>query len=132
MRCVLDASAAIEVVMDRGKAAAFAQVLRDADFVLAPDLLVPEVSTAVWKYHEVNNLGLPDCDRAIESALELVDEWVPSFKLYRDAFLLARTVHRPVYDMLYLALARHEAATFLTMDGSLRKEAEKQGIQVTG
>jgi predicted nucleic acid-binding protein len=132
MRCILDASAAIEVAMARGKAAALAQPLRDADFVLAPDLLVPEVLNAVWKYHQFNNLGLPECDRAIELALELVDGFVPSAKLYRDAFLLSRTAHRPVYDMFYLALARHEDATLVTMDGTLRKEAEKQGIQVAG
>jgi len=132
MRCVLDASAALEVVMDRGKAAALAQQLRNADFVLAPDLLVPEVLNAVWKYHEFSNLSLPDCDRAIEMALDLVDELVPSSRLHRDAFLLARTARRPVYDMFYLALARHEDAVLLTMDGALKKEAEKQGIQVIG
>jgi predicted nucleic acid-binding protein len=128
----LDASAAIEVAMDRGRAPALTQQLRIADFVLAPDLLVAEALNAVWKYHEFNNLSLPDCDRAIESALDLVDEFVPLSKLHRDAFLLARTARRPVYDMFYLALARREDAVFLTMDGTLKKEAEKQGIQVIG
>ena len=132
MRCVLDAGAAIEVAMARGKAASLVQPLRDADFVLAPDLLVPEVLNAVWKYHQFSNLSLPDCDRVTELALELIDEFVPSSKLYRNAFLLARTAHRPVYDMFYLALARHEDAALVTMDATLRKEAEKEGVRVIG
>jgi len=130
MRLVLDASAAIEVALDRGQARQFAQVLEEADEVLAPELLVPEVVNTVWKYHQFENLNLGTCDRALEFALGLVDVLVPCKDLYREAFLLARTSRRPAYDMFYLALARREDAAFLTTDSALKKEAERQGIRV--
>ena len=130
MRLVLDASAAIEVALDRGQARQFAQVLEEADEVLAPELLVPEVVNTVWKYHQFENLNLRTCDRALEFALGLVDVLVPCQELYREAFLLARTARRPAYDMFYLALARREDAAFLTTDLALKKEAERQGIRV--
>lgn len=130
MRVVVDASAALEVVLGRGKARQLALVLEAADEVLAPELLVPEVVNTVWKYHRFENLSLSACDRALELALALADVLISCKDLYREAFLLARTARRPAYHMFYLALARREDAAFLTIDASLRREAERQGIPV--
>lgn len=130
MRLVLDASAAIEVVLDRSKAAQFVRLLGDADQVLAPDLLVSEVVNAIWKYHQFENLGLNICDRALELAFGLVDVIVSCKDLYREAFLLSRSARRPAYEMFYLALAQREDAALLTADAALRKEAKRQGIRV--
>lgn len=130
MRLVLDASAAIEVVLDRPKGRIFGGVLEKADEVLAPELLVPEVVNVIWKYHQFENLSLTACDRALERAVGLVDALVSCKDLYREAFLLARVTHRPAYDMFYLALAQREDAGFLTLDAPLKKEAGRQGIPV--
>jgi predicted nucleic acid-binding protein len=130
MRLVLDASAAIEVVLRRPKARRFAQPLEEADEVLAPDLFVPEVVNTVWKYHNFEALGLGLCDEAIAHALELVDAFTPCRELHREAFLLARTTRRPAYDMFYLALARREDALLATADAALQREAERQSIRV--
>ena len=129
MRLVLDASAAIEVVLRRTKAAAFAQALGEADEVLAPDLFVAEVVNTVWQYHQFESLDLNACDRALEHSLSLIDALVPCKELYREAFLLARSARRPAYDMFYLSLARREDAAFLTTDSALKKEAARQGIR---
>ena len=128
MRLVLDASAAIEVVLQRSKSAPLAALLEEADEVLAPDLIVPEIVNTMWKYHQFQNLSLSVCDRSIELSVGLLDVLVPCKELHREAFLLARTTRRSAYDMFYLALARREDAAFLTTDESLRKEAERQGI----
>jgi predicted nucleic acid-binding protein len=130
MKVVLDASAAIEVVLGRSEAGRLAGVLEEADVVLAPGLFTAEVVNTVWKYHRFERLALDACDRAIETALALVDSLVSSKEIYGEAFLLARTAHRPAYDMFYLALARREDAVFLTLDKTLRKEAEHQGVRV--
>jgi predicted nucleic acid-binding protein len=130
MRAVLDASAAIEIVVERAQAARLGGILEEADVVLAPDLFVPEVVNTMWKYHQFEQWSLAVCDRALDAALGLVDVLVPSRELYGEAFLLARTTRRPAYDMFYVALARREDATLLTTDVQLRKEAERQGIRV--
>jgi predicted nucleic acid-binding protein len=65
VRLVLDASAAIEVAMNRGKGARFAQTLEEADEVLTPDLFVPEVVNTVWKDHQFEDLSLGACERAL-------------------------------------------------------------------
>jgi predicted nucleic acid-binding protein len=97
--------------------------------VLAPELFVSEVVNTIWKYHQFERLSLSVCDRALETALGLVDALISSKEIYGEAFLLARTARRPAYDMFYLALARREDAAFLTTDRALRNEAERQGIR---
>ena len=130
MRVILDASAAIEVVLRRSKASQFAELLEQADEVLAPDLLVAELANTMWKYHQFEKLELNACHHALDFGLGLVDVLVSCKDLYREAFLLSRTAQRPVYDMFYLALAQREDACLLTTDTGLKKEASRQGLRV--
>jgi predicted nucleic acid-binding protein len=129
VRLVLDASAAIEVVLQRSHARRLTGALGEADVVLAPDLFVPEVVNTIWKYHQFEGLSLGACDRALEAALGLVDALVPSKEISGEAFLLARSARHSACDMFYMALARREDAVFLTTDASLKKEAERQGLR---
>jgi predicted nucleic acid-binding protein len=130
LKLVVDASAAVEIAMDRGKSASFGDQVTAASLVLAPDLIVAEIVNSIWKYHNFHGLSIADCDRAVERSIGLIDEIVPSLQIHREAFLLARSVRKPAYDMFYLALARQRAACLLSADSALRKEAERQGIQV--
>lgn len=64
MRAVLDASAAIEIVVQRSQAARLRGIVEEADVVLAPDLFVPEVVNTTWKYCRFEQWSLAVCDRA--------------------------------------------------------------------
>lgn len=130
MRIVLDASAALEVALNRNRATELSAQLDEANEVLAPELFVPEVVNAVWKLHHFGNLSLSACDGTVEVLLEFIDVLVSCKELYREAFLLSRTTRRPAYDMFYLALAKREDAALLTLDKALRKEALRQGIRL--
>lgn len=130
MKVVLDASAAVGVALGGDRSGALARLLDEADEVLAPDLLVAEVTNVVWKYHYFEGLALDICDQVLSRALGLVDSLVPCREIHREAFLLARVTRRPAYDMFYLALARREDAALLTLDAALRKEAVRQGLRV--
>jgi predicted nucleic acid-binding protein len=130
VKIILDASAALEVALNRKDAAELSAYLDAADEVLAPELFVPEVVNAVWKLHHVGNLSLSACDGALEVLLEFIDTLVSCKELYSEAFLLSRTTRRPAYDMFYLALAKREDAALMTLDNALRKEAVRQGIRL--
>ena len=130
MTLVLDASAALAIVGERGRGREFHREAQKADLVIAPDLFVPEIVNAVWKYHQFESLSISSCNQQIELALAIVETLIPCKELHREAFLMARDAKKPAYDMFYLALARREDAVLLTSDGALRKEAERQGIQV--
>ncbi len=131
MRVVLDASAAVEIALDGKAARQLSEILDASDEAIAPELLVPEVVNAVWKYHQFTELDLGKCEKALEVAVRLVDRFVSNREIYREAFALSRAQKtRAAYDMFYLALALREDAVLLTLDGTLKKEARRAGIRV--
>jgi predicted nucleic acid-binding protein len=130
VKIVLDASAALEVALNRKLAPALSARLDGAEEVLAPELFVPEVLNAIWKMHHFEDFSLSASDAALAVLLEFVDTLVSCKELCREAFLLSRLSRRPAYDMFYLALAKREDAVLLTLDAALKKTAQRQGIRV--
>ena len=131
MRVVLDANAAVEVALEGKAAGLLSAVLAQSEEVIAPELLVPEVVNAVWKYHQFAEFDLGKCEKILELAVGLVDRLISHREIYREAFALRRAQKtRAAYDMFYLALARREDAVLLTLDGTLKKEARRAGIRV--
>lgn len=131
MKLVLDANCAVEIALNKQEGDRLKALLDESEQVLAPDLLVPEFVNALWKYHQFNQLSLSVCDQAMELLPELVETFVPSAEIYREAFALCRAQKtRAAYDMFYLALARREDAVLLTLDSTLKKEAKRAGIRV--
>lgn len=131
MKVVLDANCAVEIALNKPQGDRLKAMLDESEQVLAPDLLIPEFVNALWKYHQFNQLSLSICDQAMELLPVLVETFVPSAEIYREAFALTRAQQsRAAYDMFYLALARRENAVLLTLDGTLKKEAKRAGIRV--
>ena len=131
MRVVLDANAAVEVALEGKAAGPLSAMLSQSEEVIAPELLVPEVVNAVWKYHQFAEFDLGKCEKILELAVGLVDRLISHREIYREAFALSRAQKtRTAYDMFYLALARREDAVLLTLDGTLKKEARRAGIRV--
>jgi predicted nucleic acid-binding protein len=87
LACVLDASAAVRLILGDPTAAGLAELIRAAPLVLAVDRVEP--------------------DRHLQA----------------EALALACHLGHPVYDCLYLSLARREAATLITTDRRLQQLA---------
>jgi len=131
VRVVLDANAAVEVALEGKAAGLLSAVLAQSEEVIAPELLVPEIVNAVWKYHQFAEFDLGKCEKILELAVGLVDRLISHRAIYREAFALSRAQKsRAAYDMFYLALALREDALLLTLDGTLKKEARRAGIRV--
>lgn len=130
MSIVLDASAAIAVVLALPGSELFAAPLDSAELVMAPDLFMVEVCNAIWKYRKAYLLPMERCEHSLEQALRLPDHLEPSTGLYREAFALAVRHLHPVYDTLYLVLARRNNSLLLTMDRHLAELARKLEINV--
>jgi len=130
MIVVVDASAAVELVLRRPQADAIARHLEEAEWVLAPALFVAEVTNAMWKYHYFNGLPVDLCETAITDALALPDTYAEDHELARETFALAAQTQRPAYDAFYLVLSRRHDGLLLTLDASLQGVARKQSIRV--
>lgn len=129
MIIVLDASAAIETILNRKSSKLLTNKIQQADWVIAPSLFVSEVTNVFWKYQKFADYSYADCEKNIEQAITLPDDYINDIELYREAFNMSCMLNHPVYDMLYLVLARRNNATLLTMDKKLSIAAQKCNIK---
>lgn len=130
MNVVIDASAAVGLVLSLPGSEAFKPLLEQANLVAAPDLFVAEIGNAIWKYRKADLIPMVRCELALEQAVSLPDRIESSAALHLEAFSLACRHLHPVYDALYLVLARRTNATLLTMDRRLAALAEQLEIDV--
>lgn len=115
-RTVLDASAAVHLVLNGPHAVHLVGKLEEAAIVTTPDLFCSEAANALWKYVCAGELDLDQALTRLEQALGLVDGLVPQRTLAPEALVAAAKHQRSVYDMTYAVLARRSGATVITMD----------------
>lgn len=130
MNIVIDASAAVGLVLALPGTEMFAPLLEEAALVTAPDLYIAEVGNVIWKYRKADLLTVERCELLLEQAVSLPDRIESSAALYQEAFTLASRHLHPVYDALYLILARRTNATILTLDHRLAALAGVLEIKV--
>ncbi len=130
MILILDASAATEIVLQRKRYKNFETYLIEAEWIISPGLFIAEISNVFWKYHKLADLPMEQCEKAVEYAISLPDEYCDDQTLYREAFSLGCQIGKPIYDMFYLVLARRNSGHLLTLDKSLATEAKKQSVRV--
>jgi predicted nucleic acid-binding protein len=124
-RIVLDASAALGLLLDHREADPLGAALASADLVMAPTFMLTEVANAIWKIGRADRLGDVDPQDLLRDASQLVDHLEPDASLHGEALSLALRLGHPVYDCLYLVLARREVATLLSRDKRLLALAER-------
>ena len=129
MIAVLDSSAALEVVLKRPGAKPITEHLLNADWVISPTLFVSEVANAFWKYHRLAHLPLDLCEKCMDRAIALPDDFTNETDLYREAFAMACSTNHPVYNCMYLVLTRRNNGVLLTMDRKLRNLATVLNIK---
>ncbi|MBV5338620.1 MAG: type II toxin-antitoxin system VapC family toxin [Deltaproteobacteria bacterium] len=130
MITILDASAAVAIAMNLAESAKFLPNIDISDMVIAPDLFVAEVSNAIWKYVRAGILDSDQGSNVLERAVSLVDTFEPGQGLYKEAFALSVDHMHPVYDALYLVLARRHNGVLATLDKRLAELASKLHIRL--
>ena len=125
LACVLDASAAVRLILADPAATDLAERVGGAALVLAPELMLSELANTLWKLQRADRLNDLDPQELLAEARELVDRLEPDRHLQAEALALACHLNHPVYDCLYLALARREAASLISSDRRLNALAER-------
>ena len=77
------------------------------------------------RLQRAGQLEVDGLQRRLSRAVELVDVIEPDRHLQAEALALACHLDHPVYDCLYLALARREAAVLVTADQRLQQLAAR-------
>ena len=129
---ILDASAGIEIALDKESAAKFHAKLENATTVISSDLYKVETANVIWKYFKANLLNKEEALRILRFCDELIDEYVDIASNNEEALVESMRLNHPAYDLLYLTLARRRGGILLTLDKKLIKLAIENGVDVIG
>ena len=119
MSVVVDASVALRWFVDSPGTDAALAVLGEQDPVIAPDLVVAEVSNVAWKLARAGRISEKHGSRIAEAVASCFSGLVANSRLSSRAYAMARVLDHSVYDCLYLALAEQEGTYVLTTDRRL-------------
>jgi predicted nucleic acid-binding protein len=90
----------------------------DVRFIV-PDLFWAEFANILWKAVRQGRVTATTAELAIETMKSRNFPAVPSLELLEEAFIIATTFRRSVYDALYVALAVRLRAHLVTADERL-------------
>lgn len=119
MRTVLDASAAANIILRTELAPGLIEKLKHSRLVIAPALFHGEIANTLWKYVRSGNLDKETALTRYAEAIGLVDIFEADEQLAAEALSTAIRYKHPVYDMLYVILARRHGCRVLTVDKRL-------------
>jgi predicted nucleic acid-binding protein len=115
-RVVLDASAAVHIVLKGTHSSKLVENLEDVALVMAPDLYCSEVASSLLKYVRVGELTVDQAILRVERCIDFIGSLIPELTLAPEALVAASRSQGGVYDMMYAVLARRSGATVITMD----------------
>lgn len=116
MTVVVDASVALKWFVSEDDSEFALGLLGSSEVLIAPDLVVAEVSNAAWKAVRSGFMKPEQQDEAASRLGFAFDELVPLAPLASRAVVISRLLAYAVYDCFYLALAEARSATLVTAD----------------
>ena len=87
--------------------------------LIAPDLIVAELSNTFWKIARGGGLKPDQVGRMVAAIPEYFMRLEPAANIAARAIQLAFELDHPAYDCFYLSLAEREGATVVTADKRL-------------
>ena len=130
MIIVLDASAAIEIALNKESGNSFRELLLNSDLVIAPDTFPSEITNVFWKYAYHSNMEKDKCEKGIDYCLDLVDDYIDTKSICREVFLESINNEHSSYDIFYLVVARRHNASLITKDKKMISIAKNLKISV--
>ena len=124
--CVLDASVAAKWFLPRAQETLTDEALRLLDGYakghtrfLVPDLFWPEFGNILWKAVRLGRISRQSAEAAVVALEVRKLPTAPTSSLVKDAFAIAATFDRTVYDCIYVALSVASNAPLVTADERL-------------
>ena len=130
MTIVLDASAGIEIALDRTKGNYFNKFILSASKIISSDLYKIEVANVIWKYVKARCLEKDRANKTLLLAQNLIDEYIDIAENNEESMNESIRLGHSTYDLLYFTLARRLSSKLMTVDKKLKKIAEQNGIDV--
>ncbi len=115
--CVIDASVAVQWLVDEEFSSQALQLLFGESSLIAPDLIFAEVANALWKMQRRREIEVEQMEKAINT-LRFCPLLITTSmqELSASAIRIAAELDHAVYDCYYLALAIRSKCTVVTAD----------------
>ncbi len=125
MAIVVDASVALRCSFQLNKSDRAEELLRSDHHVIAPDLVIAEITNAAWKFVIFDRMAPESAASAVREIVKAFEELVPVSVLRNRALAIAIELRHPVYDCFYLALAEQSCTPLVTAgERQIRRCAE--------
>lgn len=128
MTWVVDASVAVKWFVGEQRSTAARKVLETGQTIIAPDLIVPEISNTAWKKAKRGDISREQAEAMVHALPLTFDRLVPTAPLSSRALDLAMRFEHPAYDCFYVALAEDASAPLVTDDARVIELARKAGL----
>jgi predicted nucleic acid-binding protein len=119
MTIVVDASVALRWCFQLNGSDRAEELLRADDHLIAPDLVIAEITNAAWKFVIFDRLPADAAISAVHEVAKAFGDLVPTSVLKDRALAMAIQLRHPAYDCFYLALAERSASPLITADDRL-------------
>ena len=119
MTIVVDASVALRWCFQLNGSDRAEELLRSNDHLIAPDLVMAEITNAAWKLVIFDGVMAEAAQAAVRDVAKAFEELVPTSVLKDRALAIAIELRHPAYDCFYLALAELLDIPFWTADRRL-------------
>jgi predicted nucleic acid-binding protein len=129
-RFVVDASVATLWYANEAHSAAASVLLDGEDELLVPDLIFVETANALWKKQMRGEFGAEIVEQSLVNLVGLDLVVTPAKVLLQSAAQLASTSRHPIYDCVYVVLARQKNAVLASVDKRLSRLAALEDIKV--
>jgi predicted nucleic acid-binding protein len=116
MTIVVDASVALRWCFQLNKSDRAEELLRSGHHLIAPDLVIAEITNAAWKFVMFDRMAPESAVSAVHEIVKAFQELVPMSALRDRALAIAIELRHPAYDCFYLALAERSTAPLVTAD----------------
>lgn len=113
---VIDASVAFKFLVYELGSDQARELITDDEPMVAPDLVLTEVASALWKRVKASELLELHAERSLAALPEFFARLDLTSDLVNEAFRLSFRLRHPIYDCVYLALAMRLEALLVTAD----------------
>lgn len=130
MIIVLDTSAAVEILLKKEDSEKYRKKISEADAVIAPELYISEITNVAWKYNKLAGFSHEESYELAQDGINIIDQFINSNDLWKEALREAMNNNHPVYDCLYIICARRNDGILMTKDKKLQQLCKKLQIEV--
>ena len=130
MTVVVDTNVLFEILFNGKNKEYYFDLINNADEVLAPEFLIAESTNVMRQYIKAGFADENNAKLSLAYGLQLIRKYEKSTDYTFEVLHESVRLNHPSYDIFYFVLARHNAATLLTVDQKLATLCRENGVDV--